>query len=160
MEQENGTQNELERYTLTPTQEKHNNRCSLKSRFKTKEKRFPCSISDHRFVRRSNLKTHTKAKPTCSMCTHQCSQKGSLKVHIAVYTKDKSFVCSICDCRFSQKSGLRKHMSVHTKISFRVQLVITSVMWNPLLKSKWLHMQMRNPIRALFVITAAPIKVI
>jgi KRAB domain-containing zinc finger protein len=63
-------------------------------------------------------RTHTGEKPyKCTECSHRCTQKGSMKIHMRVHEgeKERPFACDECDYRATAKRDVTKHKKIHAE---------------------------------------------
>ncbi|XP_063836976.1 oocyte zinc finger protein XlCOF6-like isoform X23 [Ostrinia nubilalis] len=83
-----------------------------------KSKPFPCSecprvFTDRRVYKRHFTVNHTNQYFACECGKKFCSQ-FTLKEHMVVHTKEKSFVCTVCSKAFPRKNSLVAHLWVHS----------------------------------------------
>lgn len=89
-------------------------RISLNNEPANDDTRHVCTICDHTFTRKHNLKahllTHTNEKPfTCMICSSQFRRLYDLKRHEKVHTREKPYSCALCKKTFARADALIRH---------------------------------------------------
>lgn len=75
-----------------------------------------CGFSTtHSKTLKAHKLTHTGELFKCTFagCTHTCSRKENMKIHLATHNNDKPFVCEICGNKFTQSKSLKRHALIH-----------------------------------------------
>ena len=106
---------------------------SSKRNYRSKEKRYKCSICHKTFSRRDHCKRHTQihskqlkqsgesviideweGRYSCDVCGKQFAKHRRLMLHMVVHGY-KPFICQICNKAFATRSDLKWHQQTHTK---------------------------------------------
>ncbi|XP_016398702.1 gastrula zinc finger protein XlCGF49.1-like [Sinocyclocheilus rhinocerous] len=71
-------------------------------------------------VNMETLKVHMRVHPrgktfTCQQCGKSFNHKGNLNRHMRIHTRKKPFTCPKCGKSFNQKGNLNVHMRIHTR---------------------------------------------
>lgn len=74
----------------------------------------------HAKTMRAHKLTHTGDLFRCSFpgCSHTCSRKENMKIHLVTHNNDWPFVCEICGIKFTLNKSLKRHALIHSKVGF------------------------------------------